>query len=68
MAEKNIKELFDFLFHSEFSTRENVTELSGRGMGLDIVKNEIDLLEGRIEVESEMGVGTRFIIELPLYN
>lgn len=68
LAEKNIKELFDFLFHSEFSTRDNVTELSGRGMGLDIVKNEIDLLEGRIEVESEMGVGTRFIIELPLYN
>jgi chemotaxis protein histidine kinase CheA len=68
LAEKDIKGLFDFLFHSEFSTRDSVTELSGRGMGLDIVKNEIDLLEGTIEVESEMGVGTKFIIEIPRYN
>ena len=60
------KELFQFLFNPLFSTKEDVSELSGRGVGLDIIKKEVDNLKGTIEVLSTEGKGTQFIIELPL--
>ncbi|MEQ8787895.1 MAG: Hpt domain-containing protein [Pirellulaceae bacterium] len=49
-----------------FSTAETVTEISGRGMGMDIVRSKIEDLNGAVEVESELGVGTTFTIKLPL--
>ncbi|MCP5279067.1 MAG: Hpt domain-containing protein [Thiobacillus sp.] len=55
-----------FLFRSGFSTAQVVTELAGRGVGLDVVKNEIAGIGGRVRMESTPGQGTRFTIRLPL--
>lgn len=49
-----------------FSTAEKVTEISGRGMGMDIVRSKIELLNGTVDLESELGVGTTISIKLPL--
>jgi two-component system chemotaxis sensor kinase CheA len=57
---------FDLMFLSGISTASKVTDLSGRGVGLDIVHNNIQRINGSIQVESERGVGTRFQIILPL--
>jgi len=55
-----------FLFRSGFSTAQTVTELAGRGVGLDVVKNEIAGIGGRVRLDSTLGEGTRFTIRLPL--
>ncbi|MCP4400830.1 MAG: response regulator [bacterium] len=55
-----------FLFASGFSTKEKVQELSGRGVGLDIVKYNIENIKGKIALESEKGKGTEFTLTLPL--
>lgn len=60
------KDIIDFLFKPSFSTMEKVTDLSGRGVGLDVVKTKIEALGGNVEVETEYGKGTKFIIMLPL--
>ncbi|MGE5615192.1 MAG: chemotaxis protein CheW [Bacillota bacterium] len=60
------EDLIDFLFRPNFSTAESVTGISGRGVGLDVVKNRIEMLGGSVEVETESGKGSRFIIRLPL--
>ncbi len=60
------QELFQLIFHPGLSTAEQVTNLSGRGVGMDVVKRNIEELQGGIEIESEMGVGTSFSIRLPL--
>ncbi len=62
----NDKELSQFLFQSGFSTRDEVTELSGRGVGLDVVWANIEKIKGRIKIESEAGKGTSFILHFPL--
>jgi two-component system chemotaxis sensor kinase CheA len=54
------------IFSQGFSTRERATELSGRGVGLDVVLKSIERLNGLVEVETVPGVGTKFIIQLPL--
>lgn len=54
------------LFVSGFSTTEQVTDISGRGVGLDVVRKNIERVGGRIEVESQVGVGTTFRLLLPL--
>ncbi len=59
-------EILDFMFLPGFSTAEKVTEISGRGVGLDVVHREIYSLGGSIRIESEPGVGTKFVIRLPL--
>lgn len=56
----------DHIWHPGFSTAESVTEISGRGVGMDIVRNAISDLSGTIEADSTPGVGTSFIIRLPL--
>lgn len=60
------EEIFDFIFAPGFSTAAVVTDLSGRGVGMDVVRGNISKLRGRIEVGSEVGVGTTFTIFLPL--
>ena len=54
------------IFHPGLSTAENVTEISGRGVGLDVVRRNIEALRGRIEVTTEPGRRTRFTLRLPL--
>lgn len=60
------KELIQFLFHPGFSTVDKVSDLSGRGVGLDVVKTKIENLGGEVEVDSQPNVGSRFTIRLPL--
>ncbi|WAA13583.1 chemotaxis protein CheA [Fervidibacillus halotolerans] len=60
------KEVYDLIFSSGFSTAEKITDISGRGVGLDVVKNTIESLGGSITVQSERDKGTRFTIQLPL--
>lgn len=60
------QELYGLLFLPGFSTAKKVTELSGRGVGLDVVKRNIESLRGAIEVYSEKGSGTLFRLKLPL--
>lgn len=56
----------ELIFHPGFSTAEGVTELSGRGVGLDVVRRNIDAIHGSVSVESERGRGTTFRVRLPL--
>ena len=58
--------LESFLFTPGFSTARQVTEVAGRGIGLDVVKNEIAGIGGRVRMDTEAGRGTRFTIRLPL--
>lgn len=60
------RELSQFLFQSGFSTKDNVTELSGRGVGLDVVWSTVEKIKGRIKIESTAGKGTSFILHFPL--
>ena len=60
------QEIFQLIFHPGLSTAEQVTNLSGRGVGMDVVRRNIEELQGGIEIESEVGVGTSFSIRLPL--
>ncbi len=59
-------EIFALIFEPGFSTAEKVTNISGRGVGLDVVKRNITALRGNVEVESELGKGSTFRIRLPL--
>ncbi|MGA9923870.1 MAG: hybrid sensor histidine kinase/response regulator [Isosphaeraceae bacterium] len=59
-------ELLDFLFLPGFSTKEKVTEISGRGVGLDVVQSMVQAVRGSVRVSSQLGKGTRFILQLPL--
>ncbi len=65
-AELADAELGELIFMPGFSTASEVTQLAGRGVGMDVVKNEINALGGRVEVSSERGKGARFTIYLPL--
>ena len=60
------RELSQFLFQSGFSTKDEVTVLSGRGVGLDVVWSNVEKIKGRIKIESEAGKGTSFILHFPL--
>jgi len=60
------EETIRLLFKPGFSTATNITDISGRGVGLDVVKNKIESLNGEVVVESRAGVGTTFQIRLPL--
>ncbi len=60
------KEIIDLLFRPSFSTSDKVTDVSGRGVGLDVVKSKIEALGGDVEVKTKYGEGSIFIIRLPL--
>lgn len=71
LTEKEIKlqtdeQVIQYIFSSGLSTADAITNLSGRGVGLDVVKTKIESLGGSVKVETKVGVGTRFIIVLPL--
>mgnify|MGYP004464686969 FL=1 len=60
------KDIIGLLFLPSFSTSEKVTDVSGRGVGLDVVKSKIESLSGEVEVKTKLGEGSTFIIRLPL--
>jgi two-component system, chemotaxis family, sensor histidine kinase and response regulator PixL len=60
------EQLLDFLFTPGFSTADRITKLSGRGMGLDIVKEQIQSIKGTISIDSQLGKGTTFALRIPL--
>ncbi|RLB02181.1 MAG: chemotaxis protein CheA, partial [Deltaproteobacteria bacterium] len=60
------KEVLHLIFRPGFSTAEEVTDVSGRGVGMDVVKKAVEKLRGRIEVESTPGEGSTFTLRLPL--
>ena len=59
-------ELLEFLFLPGFSTKEAVTEISGRGVGLDVVQDMVRTVGGMVRVSSKYGRGTRFTLQLPI--
>lgn len=60
------KEALDFIFLPGFSTTDKVSEVSGRGVGMDVVKNNITAISGMVDIETSKGNGSRFIITLPI--
>ena len=65
-SEPTIHQLVEFLFNPGFTTAAEVTQISGRGIGMDVVRNEIIALGGRVDVHTQPGKGTRFNLFLPL--
>lgn len=60
------KQVYELIFASGFSTADKVSDISGRGVGLDVVKSTIESLGGSVSIDSEEGVGSIFSIQLPL--
>lgn len=60
------RDIFNLIFLPGFSTAAKVTDVSGRGVGMDVVKRNIEALRGQVEIQSEVGKGSVFIIRLPL--
>ena len=60
------KDIINLLFHAGFSTAKQISDISGRGVGLDVVKSKIESLSGEVEVKSVLGEGSTWIIRLPL--
>ena len=65
-AERDRKEVLDLIFLPGLTTSETVTEISGRGVGMDVVKRNVSRLSGMIDIETETGEGTRFVLTLPI--
>jgi two-component system chemotaxis sensor kinase CheA len=60
------KEVFNLIFQPGFSTAEKITDVSGRGVGMDVVKQNLEKIKGKIEVQSRLGKGTRIHLRIPL--
>jgi two-component system, chemotaxis family, sensor kinase CheA len=65
-AELSESEIFALIFHPGFSTADQITDVSGRGVGMDVVRKQVQKLRGRIDVISKPGQGTTFLLKLPL--
>ena len=63
---QNDEQIFDLIFSPGFSTADQVSDLSGRGVGMDVVKKNIQALNGVVEIQSTKGQGTKIRISLPL--
>jgi two-component system chemotaxis sensor kinase CheA len=59
-------EIYNMIFHAGFSTAKSVSDVSGRGVGMDVVKKAIEKMRGRIEIDSRPGQGSKFLMSLPL--
>ena len=60
------QEIYDFIFAPGFSTKKEISSVSGRGVGMDVVKTELVKMRGRIDISTKLGEGTKFTIVLPL--
>lgn len=65
-AELSEKEIYNMIFAPGFSTSKNVTKVSGRGVGMDVVKRNVEALRGTVEIWSRLGEGTEITLRLPL--
>jgi two-component system, chemotaxis family, sensor kinase CheA len=65
-AQMTEEEIFHLIFAPGFSTADKITDISGRGVGMDVVRQHVESLRGRIEIKSALGKGTTFLIVLPL--
>jgi two-component system chemotaxis sensor kinase CheA len=65
-AQPSENEIFNLIFHPGLSTAEKITDVSGRGVGMDVVRKQVQKLRGRIEVQSTPNQGTTFLMKLPL--
>jgi two-component system chemotaxis sensor kinase CheA len=65
-AQLSETETFNLIFHPGFSTADEITDVSGRGVGMDVVRKHVQKLRGRVDVQSTPGGGTRFLMKLPL--
>ncbi|MBV1910184.1 MAG: chemotaxis protein CheA [Kangiellaceae bacterium] len=59
-------ECYNLIFHAGFSTKKEISDISGRGVGMDVVKTKITQLNGSLDIESELGTGTKILIKVPL--
>lgn len=66
IAQMSDKQIMQFIFRAGFSTAEKVTSVSGRGVGMDVVRANIEKIGGTVELESKMGFGSTFHIKIPL--
>ncbi len=64
--EMSDEDVYKLIFEPGFSTAEQVSEISGRGVGMDVVKKNLEKLRGRVDIRSELEVGTTFILRIPL--
>lgn len=62
------EELYNYIFENEFSTKESITDISGRGVGMNAVKSELDKLGGFVKIKSEKNIGTTFEFVVPFKN
>ncbi len=60
------RECYNLVFHAGFSTKEEISDVSGRGVGMDVVKTKIAQINGTVEIDSEKGKGSKITIKLPL--
>ena len=60
------KAIFNLIFHAGFSTADKITDVSGRGVGMDVVKQNLEKIKGKIEVKSKAGEGTQLKLRIPL--
>jgi two-component system chemotaxis sensor kinase CheA len=60
------EEIYDYIFHPGFSTNDEITDVSGRGVGMDVVKTTVESLDGSVNVDSTLGEGTTVSIRLPV--
>ena len=65
-AQLSENEIFHLIFEPGFSTAEKITDISGRGVGMDVVRGHVQKLRGRIDIQSKAGQGTTFYLKLPL--
>jgi two-component system chemotaxis sensor kinase CheA len=66
MADFSERDVVELIFHSGLSTAEKTTDLSGRGVGMDVVRKNLEQIHGFIQVETRFGVGTSFVLMLPI--
>ena len=66
VAKMSEAEVLDYIFHPGFSTKESISDVSGRGIGLDVVASQIQKLKGNIRVRTEKNIGTTFSLRVPL--
>lgn len=68
LAKMSMAEKYEFIFLPGFSTRDVVSEVSGRGVGMDVVKTSVEKLNGSVMVDSKKGTGTRFTLKIPVIS